>query len=164
MDTLGTLESIQKLTQRDLIEYYHRIVVPENMVLTVVGDVDEKQILLAAKKGLGDLERRPCLSLSIPQETSPQQIRKAEIYKMKEQAHFVLGFLGINFQHRDRYAMEVLDAALSSQGGRLFYESRDRESLAYALGFMAHPNLDLGYIGVFMGTHPISWRQLSKGC
>jgi zinc protease len=163
MDTLGTLDSIQSLSQKDLKEYYQRIVTPENMVLTVVGDVDEKQVLLAAQKWFGDLERRPFLSPSIPQETPPQQMRRAEIYKTKEQAHFVLGFLGINFQHRDRYAMEVLDAALSSQGGRLFYELRDRESLAYALGFMAHPNLDSGYIGVYMGTHPDKLKAAIQG-
>jgi zinc protease len=163
MDTLGTLDSIQSLSQKDLKEYYQRIVTPENMVFTVVGDVDEKQVLLAAPKGFGGLERRPFLSPSIPQETPPQQMRRAEIYKTKEQAHFVLGFLGINFQHRDRYTMEVLDSPLSSQGGRLFYELRDKESLAYALGFMAHPNLDSGYIGAYMGTHPDKLETAIQG-
>jgi zinc protease len=56
--------------------------------------------------------------------------------------------------------MEVLDAALSGQGGRLFYQLRDQESLAYALTFMASPNLDRGFMGVYMGTHP---DKLGKG-
>jgi zinc protease len=73
---------------------------------------------------------------------------------MKEQAHFVLGFLGVSYHHPDSYALTVLDAVLSGQGGRLFRELRDKESLAYALDFMAHPNLDPGLIGVYMGTHP----------
>lgn len=50
--------------------------------------------------------------------------------------------------------MEVLDATLSGQGGRLFHELRDKESLAYALAFMAYPNLDSGFLGIYMGTHP----------
>ena len=54
MDTLGTIDSVQSLSQKDLKEYYQRIVTPENMVLTVVGDVDEKQVLLAAQT--------PCLA------------------------------------------------------------------------------------------------------
>jgi zinc protease len=74
--------------------------------------------------------------------------------KRKEQAHFVLGFLGVSFHHPDSYALTVLGAALSGQGGRLFRELRDKESLAYALDFMAQPNLDPGFIGVYMGTHP----------
>jgi len=154
MDTLGTIDSMRSLTQKDLKEYYGRIVVPENMVLTVVGDVETQQTVLAARKAFGDLKKGTFTPPSVPQEPAPHQVRKSEIYQKKEQAHFVLGFLGTTLQDKDRYALEVLDAALSGQGGRLFYELRDRESLAYALAFMASPNLDPGFIGVYMGTHP----------
>jgi zinc protease len=154
MDTLGTYDSIQRLTQKDLMEYYQHVVLPENMVFTVVGDVDERQVLLAVKKEFGDLKREPLLLPSITQEPPIQKKRQVELYKLKEQAHFILGFLGVSFQHPDSYPLRVLDAALSGQGGRLFRELRDKESLAYALDFMAQPNLDPGYIGVYMGTHP----------
>jgi zinc protease len=154
MDTLGTPNSIQKLTQNDLKEYYQRMVVPENMVLTVVGDVDQKQVLFAVKKGFGDLQRESLNIPSISQEPPLQKRRRAEIVRSKEQAHFVLGFLGVSFQNADSNALMVLGAALSGHGGRLFRELRDKESLAYALNFMAQPNLDPGYIGVYMGTHP----------
>ena len=154
MDTLGTPDSIRRLTQKDLKEYYQRIAVPENMILTVVGDVDQKQVLVAVKKGFGDLKRESLRIPSISQELPILKKRRAEIAKMKEQAHFVLGFLGVSFHHPDSYALTVLNAVLSGQGGRLFRELRDKESLAYALDFMAHPNLDPGFIGVYMGTHP----------
>jgi zinc protease len=163
MDTLGTLDSIQRLTQKNLKEYYQRIVVPQNMVLTVVGDVDLNQVVDSVKKGFGDLKGRDVVGPSIPEEPSFQKIRRSEIYKAKEQAHFVLGFLGTTFQHKDRYAMEVLEAALSSQGGRLFHQLRDQESLAYALAFTAKPNLDPGYIGVYMGTHPAKLEKAIDG-
>ena len=154
MDSLGTVDSIERLTQEDLRKYYQRTVIPENMVLTIVGDVDQKQVVSAVKKGFGDLKKE---SLHVPyvlREPPLQKMRRAEMVKMKEQAHFVLGFLGIPFHHPDSYALTVLDAALSGQGGRLFRELRDKESLAYALDFMAHPNLDPGFIGIYMGTHP----------
>jgi zinc protease len=163
MDTLGTLDSIQSLTQKDLKEYYQGIVAPENMVITVVGDVDSNQVVLSVKKGFDDLRKGNLLLPSIPQEKSFQKIKRSEIYKEKEQGHFVLGFLGTTLQHRDRYALEVLDAALSGQGGRLFYELRDKESLAYALDFIANPNLDPGYIGVYMGTHPDKLERAIEG-
>ena len=162
MDPLGTLETVQTLTQEDLKEYYDRMAVPDNLVLTVVGDVDTEQVLQAARNTLGELKgtfSRP----AVAQESPPQGIRKAEIYRQKEQAHFVLGFLGPTLHHRDRTALEVLDAALSGQGGRLFYELRDQESLAYALTFMANPNLDPGFIAVYMGTHPDKLEKAIHG-
>ncbi len=154
MDTSGTLDSIQKMTPGDLKEYYQHLLAPENMVITVVGDVDEKEVVLAVQKGFGDLKKGIFLPPAVPQEPPLQKTRRTEVFKPKEQAHFVLGFLGTSFHHKDRYALEVLDAALSGQGGRLFRELRDKESLAYALDFVSRPNYDPGYIGVYMGTHP----------
>jgi zinc protease len=154
MDTSGTLDSIQRMTPGDLKEYYQRFLTPENMVLTVVGDVDEKEVVQAVQKGFGNLKKGFFSPPPVPQELPLEKTRRTEIFKAKEQAHFVLGFLGTSFHHKDRYALEILDAALSGQGGRLFRELRDKESLAYALDFVAQPNYDPGYIGVYMGTHP----------
>ncbi|HJX59851.1 MAG TPA: insulinase family protein, partial [Thermodesulfobacteriota bacterium] len=154
MDTLGTIESVKSLSREDLKEYYSKVVVPENMVLTVVGDVETKQVVLATRKAFGDLKRGGVSFPPIPLESPLPQMRRSENYQKKEQAHFVLGFLGTTLRDKDHYALEVLDAALSGQGGRLFYQLRDKESLAYALAFMASSNLDPGFIGVYMGTHP----------
>src|SRR4030066_422226 len=162
MDTLGTPDSIRRLTQKDLKEYYQRMVIPENMVLTVVGDVDKKQVVSTVKKGFGDLKGESPRVPIISQEPPLQKKRQAEIVKMKEQAHFVLGFLGVSYHHPDSYALTVLGAVLSGQGGGVFRELRDKESLAYALDFMAHPNLDPGLIGVYMGTHPDKLKAAIK--
>ena len=163
MDSLGTLESIQSLTQKDLKAYYRQIVIPQNMVLTIVGDVDPNQVVSAVKKEFGILPGGRFVPPSVPEETALQKIKIAELYREKEQAHFVLGFLGVSLRDHDRYALEVLDAALSGQGGRLFYELRDKESLAYALDFSASPNLDPGYIGVYMATHPDKLDRAIEG-
>ena len=154
MDLLGTLDTVQRLTRDDLNEYYQRIVVPENMVLTIVGDVNQEQALSAARKAFGKFSRKGFTLPAVPSVAPLREKKRAEIYKKKEQAHFVLGFLGTTLQHKDRYAIDVLGAALSGQGGRLFHELRDRESLAYALTFIANPNLDAGFLGVYMGSHP----------
>jgi zinc protease len=154
MDTMGTLQSVERLTQKELVEYYGRLAVPENMVLTVAGDVDEKQVAAAVQKEFGSFRKGGYTPPPVPQEPPLQKVKRSEIYKTKEQAHFVLGFLGTTIQDRDRYALEVLDAALSGMGGRLYYELRDKESLAYALSFFAQPNLDKGFMGVYMASRP----------
>ncbi|MDO9122810.1 MAG: insulinase family protein, partial [Deltaproteobacteria bacterium] len=154
MDTIGTLDSVQRITQKDLKEYYGRIAVPENMVLTIVGDVDLNQAASAVQKEFGKIQKGNFVPPELPKEPPLQKTRKSEVYKEKEQAHFVLGFPGATVQSRDRYVLDVLDAALSGMGGRLFYELRDKESLAYALAFISNVNLDPGYICVYMGTHP----------
>ncbi|MBM4276407.1 MAG: insulinase family protein [Deltaproteobacteria bacterium] len=154
MDTIGTLDSVKKITQKDLKEYYRRIATPENMVITIVGDVDLKQVTSAVQNEFGKMQKIGFAHPEIPKEPPLQKTRRSESYKEKEQAHFVLGFPGGTVLNGDRYALDVLDAALSGMGGRLFYELRDKQSLAYALAFISNVNLDPGYICVYMGTHP----------
>lgn len=154
MDTIGTLDSVKRITQKDLKEYYGRIAVPENMIITLVGDVDLDQAASAVQKEFGKIQKTGFTPPEIPKEPPLLKTRKSEVYKEKEQAHFVLGFHGAAVLSKDRYALDVLDAALSGMGGRLFYELRDKESLAYALAFISLVNLDPGYICVYMGTHP----------
>ncbi|MGB9628113.1 MAG: M16 family metallopeptidase, partial [Thermodesulfobacteriota bacterium] len=146
-----------------LREYYQKIVVPENMVLTIVGDVNLTQVLSYVKKEFGGLPKKGIALPQISIEPFPKEVKKREVFKKKEQAHFVLGFPGLTLKNKDRYALEVLDSALSGQGGRLFFELRDKESLAYALGFTASPNLDPGYIAVYMGTHPDKLNRAIEG-
>jgi zinc protease len=154
MDTLGTIDSVQRITQKDLKDYYNRIAAPENMVLTVVGDVDASHAIPAVRKEFGKIRKGLFAPPGVHQETPLTKVRKKEVYREKEQAHFVLGFPGVTIRHEDRYALEVLDAALSGMGGRLFYELRDKESLAYSLAFINNVNFDPGYLCVYMGTHP----------
>ena len=66
----------------------------------------------------------------------------------------MLGFLGTTIDSPDRYALDVLNAVLSGQGGRLFVELRDKLSLAYAITSCFRQGLDPGFLSVYMGTSP----------
>lgn len=154
MDTIGTIDSVQRIHRDDLKAYYRRLAVPENMIITVVGDIDLDRTAKAIRRVFEHLPKVPFIPQEVPPESPPQSTRRVEIHKESRQAHFVLGFLGGTVLGKDRYALDVLDAALSGMGGRLFYQLRDKESLAYSLSFISHVNLDPGYICVYMGTHP----------
>ena len=57
----------------------------------------------------------------------------------KEQSHVILGYLGPTLDSEDRDPLEVLNAVLTGQGGRLFTELRDRQSLAYSVFSFVSP-------------------------
>ena len=50
----------------------------------------------------------------------------------------------------DRYPLEVLNNLLAGQGGRLFFELRDKQSLAYSVASFMRPNLDIGAFGFYI--------------
>jgi len=163
MKTLGTPESIQKISAEMLKAYYRKWAVPENMVMAVVGDVDPGQIKDRLEKTLGSWRGNkfsapaidPPVALKAPQAES-DQIERA-------QAHLVLGFLAAGLNSQDRYALEVLDRVLSGQGGRLFVDLRDKQSLAYTVSSVYRPGLDTGAFGFYIAFDPDKYDQVKLG-
>jgi zinc protease len=62
-----------------------------------------------------------------------------------------------------RYAFDILSAILGGQGGRLFVELRDRQSLAYSVNAFASAGLDAGSFAFYIATSPSKVEQALAG-
>ncbi|MCK4426159.1 MAG: insulinase family protein, partial [Deltaproteobacteria bacterium] len=88
----------------------------------------------------------------------------------KQQVHIVLGFPGTTFNNPDRYALQTLNAVLSGQGGRLFMDLRDKESLAYSVTSFLGLGLDYGSFAFYIACAPEKkdralkalWREIYR--
>ena len=72
----------------------------------------------------------------------------------KEQSHLLLGYPGLKLGDETRYTLQVMQAILAGQGGRLFLELRDKASLAYSVSPMRMEGLEGGYFGAYIGCSP----------
>ncbi len=72
----------------------------------------------------------------------------------KNQTHIVLGYRGLDLKDPRRYALQVMQAVLAGQGGRLFMELRDKASLAYSVSPLRMEGLETGYFGAYIGCSP----------
>lgn len=154
MNPLGTRDSISRINREDLLDFHRRYVKPNNLVIAVAGDIKSEEFIAKAEKLLGDLKGEkltpPQIAFDHPLNAPVRLIQERE----KKQAHIVIGFRGCTIYDNDRYALHVLNAVLSGQGGRLFTELRDRQGLAYAITSFMSEGLDPGYFGVYIGTAP----------
>lgn len=154
-DVMGTEESVQAITREDLEWFYTSVIQPENMVISVVGDVNSDIVLENIERNFGDMEKGEFTRPDIKPEQPPEKIRKAELFEEnKAQSHIILGYHAPQMKDDDHYAFEVLNSILSGQGGRLFLELRDKMSLAYTVTSFYTPGLENGYFGVYIGTSP----------
>ncbi|MBI4639230.1 MAG: insulinase family protein [Candidatus Tectomicrobia bacterium] len=154
MEVIGRSESVSAFTREALFDFYQQYVTPENMVLAIVGDIDTKEAIDLTKRLYKEFLPHGFVAPRLPPEPEPEKIRKVGLWKEKEQAHIVLGFLGTTIDSQDRYPLLVLDALLSGQGGRLFLELRDRLGLAYAVSSVMREGLEPGAFMVYVGTSP----------
>ena len=150
----GTIKSIKSINRSDLIEWYNTLAVSSNFVVAVVGDVNKDQLIPYIKilfekfrtssQGLPEISPEPPLT----------KIREAHIQRPGAQTHLAIGYLGADLKSSINAPMTLIKTSLSGQGGRLFYELRDKESLAYTIHAFRRPGLETGVFGIYLACDP----------
>lgn len=162
---IGTAESIGKIDRDALATYYGTYAQPSNGVLSIVGDVDPDAIVESLSQHLSEWSGGE-ETVSLPDRTlpaPPSKPRETSLTKNKNQVHIVMGFPGLTLDDPDLPALEVLTQILSGQGGRLFLELRDRQSLAYSVTAFSIEGLDPGIFGVYIASAPDKLDQSLAG-
>lgn len=151
---LGDAAILPTLTRRDCEAFAKRWMVPSNMVIAVFGDLEPAVILrkLEASFGAMPAGKSPWPD-RLPEEPL-DAVREERLHLEREQALVMLGFRGSTHIAADRYAVDVLTAALSGMSGRLFQSVREAQGLSYTLGAVHVPGWDPGYLLVYAATRP----------
>jgi len=136
------------------MEWHRSLVVPSNLVLTVVGDVRGDEFLGKAKEIFGGLDSPPFDPPKILPEPPLRGERETHIERPGEQVHILIGYLGADLKGHDNAVLTLIDTALSGLGGRLFRELRDKQSLAYSISSFHRPGLETGAFGVYLSCEP----------
>jgi zinc protease len=153
LNMLGKPETVAKLTRADLVNFHRRFVVPNNMVLTVFGNVKADDVRQKIEAGFGGMKSAPPQFPPTGPDTLAADARK--IAKVpKQQAVLLIGYSGVDIFNKDRFAMELLSEAYSGLGSRVFQRIRDELGLCYYVGAYQLIGLDPGYFAFYVGTTP----------
>jgi len=159
----GTEESVQSLTPEGARAYLKRLLNPSGLVITVVGDIDAKHVAAMVEQAFVKGHTGETWDPVVPAPHRHLEARLVTNNLEKEQAYVSVGFDAPLMADDTRYAMEVLYAVLSGQGGRLFYELRDKQSLAYSVYASSLLGLDTSMFSIHIGTSPEKIEQALKG-
>src|SRR5215470_11587583 len=150
----GSVESVERLTQKDLLEFRDRYLVAKNGVIFVFGDVQAmevkqlvEQMLVKMKPGaLALTDAKPSTPLGKPE--------TVESRKDKAQGVIMVGYRGVSLSSPDRYALDLIDEASSDLGSRFFIRIREQMGLAYYVGAGQMQGLVPGLFSFYLGTDP----------
>ena len=151
---IGTEETINSISRDDLLKWYKPLLVPSNIVLTVVGDVQKNDFLHKAEEIFRDLKPLPLNLPEIDPEPPVTDLRETHLEREGAQIHLMVGYLGTDIKSKNNAPMSIIDTALSGQGGRLFRELRDKQSLAYSVSSFRRPGLETGLFGIYIACEP----------
>ncbi len=154
MPVLGTDESLTALDRDRAYEVLHRMLRPDDLVLSIVGDVQASHVIDLVERYLVRPTDHDLWRPDVPEPPRHDERRFVSGEMEREQAFVTVGFEAPTIGDEMRHAMEVIYAILSGQGGRLFYELRDKRSLAYSVYASMILGLDTSAFTINIGTSP----------
>jgi zinc protease len=151
----GTEESIASIGRDDLLSILRSVVRPHGMVISVAGNISVDEAYRLAEQHFGNLVGERYDPGPLPVEVVRSGIVSDRIHlEEKAQTHVILGYPGPSLDSQDLDVLEVLNAVLAGQGGRLFTQLRDGSGLAYSVFSFVAPGVDPGYIAFGIGINP----------
>jgi zinc protease len=152
--TNGSVESVQRLTQKDLLEFRDRYIVAKNGVIFVFGDVKAAEVKQLFEKALGGMKPGMLALTDVHPAPPLSGIETVGSRKEKAQGVIMVGFRGASISSPDRHALELIDEASSDLGSRFFVRIREQMGLAYYVGASQMQGLVPGLFAFYLGTDP----------
>lgn len=149
-------KSLPKISYADVKAYYDTAFYPQNIVISINGNVDKEKTIeeftkiFSGKKG----EKFDYSKHSIPQLCTGKKIT-TQVKDLKTD-WIIMGWQTAGVLQRKDYAtLQVIDSLLGTgMSSRLFKNLRDKDGLAYQLGSQYAPNVLRGAFIVYIGTNP----------
>jgi predicted Zn-dependent peptidase len=150
-DPLLGLETIPKITSRDLKRFLKDYIIPSNMVVAVAGDITKQKALAGLKKLFKALPKgkAPERNLTDPKRTPPILTL---IHKPGQvQSQVILLLPGVKRTHSDYWKVNLLMNIFGGNDSLMYKRLRDDLGLVYSAGFFQtykwHAGILAGYIG-----------------
>lgn len=148
---IGTIESINGITQVALRSYQQTHYTPRHTVVSVVGKCSHTKLISQIEKAFGRLNSERLNSFSPARELQEAAQLKI-LVKETEQSHLALGFHGFKRDHPRRHALGLLNIILGgNMSSRLFNEVREKRGLTYEIGSLTKRFSDTGAFLVHAG-------------
>jgi predicted Zn-dependent peptidase len=129
----GTPKSVGGMSVAHLRDFKKAHYVPANMVISACGSLKHEELLALVGARFGKWTGPPAPSC-IPARRTQDKPAMNLHYKQTEQMHLALGYLAYEINHKDYYALALLNIILGgNMSSRLFNEVREKRALAYSV-------------------------------
>lgn len=154
--TIGYVENFLQTTRDNVLDYYTRMYVPNNMVFVAVGDLDGEEAYAKIHEAFKGYPRKPIELPTLPAE--PPQLGRRELREQRDldMAYVLMGFHTVPLSHPDLYPLDLLSFILSEgNSSRLYRKLVDELGLVYSVTTSSHtPSYDAGSFSISMAMDP----------
>ena len=179
----GSEKTVRGMTREQLLKKHDEIYVPQNSILSVVGNNNFEDVvkfaekfcpkgmtpqrttrgsILVSPKGCGP--KSGSVDLKLP-EIKMHNLKSSETRKELQQANVVLGFHFPTGGAKERHAADVFSAILGQgMSSRLFTEVREKRGLVYSVRTEGDVGKNYGYLLIYAGTDKGKVKEVIDIC
>ncbi len=154
---LGTVDIIQDMPQKTLLNYVQQFYTGQNLYISGAGNIVHDDFA----------QKVDALFTSLPKDQEsklvPAVYKGGDFRDQKEleQLHVILGFNGLSKKDPDFFAQKALSTILSGgSASRLTQEIREKRGLVYSIYGFSSSFMDDGVYGIYAGTGPNRVKEL----
>jgi zinc protease len=125
---IGYKDIFKTITRDELMDYYRKRYVPNNVVLVVTGDVRAKDVFQAASEIMGDAPRSRLESVYIPTEPTALAKREQILTGDVNISRIGLGFSIPGLHHKDAAGLSLLAAILGNGDSSILWNRLRQET------------------------------------
>jgi zinc protease len=154
---IGYAEPLANITKGYLLAYHAQRYQPQNMVFTIVGDIDAQAMLARVLENVKEFRRGRADDPILPEVPPLAGVRRMEVSSpATEQTMQEVAFQTISLVHRDLYALDVLSYILTQgQSSRLVKDIVLEKQLATSIdSFSWTPEWGTGVFGFVFRCEP----------
>jgi predicted Zn-dependent peptidase len=153
-DVAGSKESVGAITQDQMLQYLSGYYTPENILVSVAGDIEHDTANSVVAKAVDGWERgrKPEYIMS---QTRQSAARLRVEHRETEQVNLLLGVEGPSVFDADRFAVDLLSMLMGEgMSSRLFTEIREKLGLAYDIHSYVEHFKESGCYVIQAGVEP----------
>lgn len=149
---LGPKKNIKKFQKKDFLNYINNNYLPENIVLSVCGNISFREITKIANDIFNKTNNGKQNPIELAKYTGGYY---KKIKKDLEQFQCILGFDCCSYNDKDFYNISVGNFIFgASVSSRLFQEIRENKGLCYSVTSYNASYSDCGAFMIYLGTDP----------
>ncbi len=147
---LATAETVNRISREDLIEFHRRAFRPNNMILTMSGDLTRDEMVGKIEAFLGEGSPDSVQTPDIPEWEPHGEPSINHVDRKISQSYLRIGHLGYRYHDPNESSVEMMNYILGGGGflSRLVREVRSRRGLAYSIRSAFRPGVDRGIFEV----------------
>jgi zinc protease len=152
---IGTEAGLRALTRDDFLTFYGEHYRPENIILSVVGDIHQEETLAVIKEQYGHFSRGLLKKESSPPEPPQKDFRYGRMHGDIQKSHLSFLFHLPKLFHPDTYAADILAFILGhGRSSRLVQGVKEKKQLVNTISASTYMLEDFGTFMIDATTSP----------